>query len=322
MGKIFTIFFAIIILLAGCSTEPPVEVSTQATQFVNGVWTLAHEGTITLSDASEIRSPLSGNLVEKFVADGEYVEAGQLLMQVSEQELQARLLKAKAALIKAKTDSARALANQADNAAELQFQLEDAETLVRTLEAEISSGLIYAPKSGRLGAVDAPLGMQVTANETLLATVGNEDPLAVRFEVSPTEARLLTAADDLKITLKFQDGTVYPQTGQLTFLDDTTAEADFYNYEGLLRLGMNVKIEFGGFKVTNALLVPEKAIQRQDGAIFVFVDSNKKAAVRTIVLGDKIGTYYIVKDGLTAGEQVVVDGAENLREGVGIRIKE
>ena len=320
MKKILTLLSVIMILLAGCGIEQPVQVTTEEVRLVDGELTLTHEGTISLSDELEVRSPVSGNLVERFVENGTDVTEGQLLLKVSEFGPHADLLQLKTELAKATTDLARALATNDPSAAELQIELERIQAEVQRLEDFTANGLIYAPKSGRLGAVDASLGMLVTAEETVVAAIGNINPLAVRFEVSPEEARLLSAADNLKATLLFDSGKVYPVEGAINFIDDSTVEAVFDNTEGILLLDMSVKIELSGLNVANALLVPASAVQEREGNNIVYVAENNKAAVKKILLGDKLGTYYIVKDGLKAGDSVVVEGMTNLREGTPLKI--
>lgn len=319
MRKILTLLTVIMILMTGCGGEQSVQVTTEEVKLADGALTLTHEGTISLSDEIEVRSPASGNLVEKFVENGTDVAEGQLLLKVCEFGPHADLLQLKTELAKAKTDLARALATNDESAAELQIELERIQAEVQKLEDFTANGLIYAPKSGRLGSVDASLGMLVTPNETVVATIGNINPLAVRFEVSAEEARLLSATDNLKVTLIFDNGKVYPVEGTINIRDDSTVEAVFDNSDGLLLLGMDVKIELEGLNVSNALLVPVEAVQERDGDKIVFVAENNKAAVKKISLGDKIGTYYIVKDGLKAGDSVVVKGMTNLHEGTPLK---
>lgn len=321
MRKILTLLSVIVILMAGCSTEQPVQVTTAEVKLVDGALTLTHEGTISLSDELEIRSPASGNLVEKYVEDGTDVTEGQLLLKVCEFGPHADLLQLKTELAKAKTDLAKALAANDESAAELQAELERIQTEIQKLEELTEVGMIYAPKSGRLGAVDAPLGMLVTADETIVAAIGNINPLAVRFEVSPEEVQLLSkAADNLKVKLIFKDGKVYQTEGTINIRDDSTAEATFDNSDGILLIGLDVKIELEGLNVSNALLVPADAVQERDGDNFVYVAENNKAAVKKVSLGDKIGTYYIVKDGLKSGDSVVVEGMTNLCEGTPLKL--
>ena len=79
---------------------------------------------------------------------------------------------------------------------------------------------------------------------------------------------------------------------------------------------MFARVSLIGDTIPNALLVPERAVQQLLGKSFVMVvgDGNK-AAARTVTLGDKIGSYYVVKDGLSASDIVVVEGLTTLQEG-------
>lgn len=321
MRKFLAIFFAMMILLTGCSNEPPVSVKTEKVQLVDGNLSLTHEGIITLSDELEIRSPVSGNLVEKYTREGVDVTEDQPLLKISEFGPHADLLQIKTELAKAMTDLAKAQAENNPSADELKTEVEKNQAIIKQIEEDTAAGVIYAPKSGRLGTVDAPLGMLVTANETVVATIGNINPLAVRVNVSAEEARLLSSSDNLKVTLKFNDGTVYPIDGILDYMNDSIAEVTFDNSDGLLLVGMTVQVEFDGLKVSNTLLVPEKAIQQREDGNYVFaIDSNKKATAKKISLGDKLGSYFIVKEGLKADDSVVVEGQDNLREGTKVNL--
>lgn len=320
MKKFLAMFFAMLILLTGCSKEQPVEVTAQKVQSLDGTLTLQHAGTISLSDETEIRATVSGNIMEKFAPDGSDVTEGQALFKIDELERHTELLQAKAELIQAETDLAKALVAKDSSAEELKLAAEEKRASLKQMEDLAQVGMIYAPKSGRLGSVDVPLGMKVTAEETLLATVGNVNPVAVRFEVSAQEARVLKQSTDLTIRLKLGDGSTYPLNGTLRLAADT-AEALFHNPDETLTPGTPAQVEIDGAKLVGVLLVPESAIQRREDGEFVFVvDSDKEAALRKISLGDKIGTYFIVSNGLQANDLVVVEGATDLREGIPLKV--
>lgn len=313
-------FFAMLILLTGCSKEQPVEVTAQKVQSLDGTLTLQHAGTISLSDETEIRATVSGNIMEKFAPDGSDVTEGQALFKIDELERHTELLQAKAELIQAEIDLAKALVAKDSSAEELKLAAEEKRASLKQMEDLAQVGMIYAPKSGRLGSVDVPLGMKVTAEETLLATVGNVNPVAVRFEVSAQEARVLKQSTDLTIRLKLGDGSTYPLNGTLRLVADTV-EALFHNPDETLTPGTPAQVEIDGAKLVGVLLVPESAIQRREDGEFVFVvDSDKEAALRKISLGDKIGTYFIVSNGLQANDLVVVEGATDLREGIPLKV--
>lgn len=314
-------FLAVTIFLAGCSNgEPPVEVSVQKVQSADGV-TLNHEGIISLSDAVEIRSTVSGKVMEKFFSEGADVKEEQVLFKISELEPHADLLQKKTELAKARTDLAKALAAKDPSAAEIQLEVDELSELVKKLEDDAKANLIHAPKSGKIDATNTPLGMTVTADETVLATVGNVNPVSVRFAVSQAESKLLSMTDNLTVRLVLNDGSTYPLDGTIKIsADNSTAEALFDNSDETLTPGTPAQVEIDGAKMVGVLLVPENAIQRREDGDFVFVvDSDKKAAVKKISLGDKLGTYFIVNDGLKFTDFVVVGDTNNLHEGTPLK---
>ena len=325
MKKFLAMFFATLILLAGCSPdkEPLVEVTTQKVQILDGTLPLKHAGTITLSDETEIKSAVSGNVMEKFFADGADVKEGQVLFKIGELEEHTKFLQTKAELSKARTDLAKALAARDESsAAELKAEVDEKQAIVEQMEDAAEDGMIHAPKSGIIEAFNTPPGMIVTAGETVLATVGNINPVSVRFEISSQEARLLSAAENLTARLVLNDGSTFD--GTIKIKDDaSTAEILFDNRDELLTPGTPAQIEIGGAKMVGVMLIPESAIQRREDGDYVFVaDSDKTAAVKKISLGDKLGNYFIVTNGLKANDLVVVEGMTNLREGTPLKLSD
>ena len=326
MKKFLMLICAAIIFLTGCSNETPIKVTTTKALNANDVLTLTYEGKIEASDPIKITSPVFGNLMEKYVEDGSNVTEGQLLFKICDFGPYADLLQLKVELAEAMTNlpkamsdlqnadknsSAQELADKKIAVENLQAAIAEHQELIRKMESNMVKGIIYAPKSGRLESKEAQLGLLVTENETVIATVGNINPVAVNVELSEAEAKLLAANDNLKISLKLGDGTIYPQAG--TFNDGIIF---FANPDETLALGSPAQIVIDDVKISNGLLVPEGVIQNNGMDNFVYVVDNKKAAVRKISLGDKIGTYYLVKDGLKADDSIIKDGFENLREGI------
>ena len=202
----------------------------------------------------------------------------------------------------------------------LQAEISERQALIQRLEDDALAGIVYSPMTGQVNIGSVRLGAQVKSGETVLATVGNDNPVVVRFEVSDAEKNILSASNP-KVTLKFSDGTTYLREGKLTF-NDTTAEAMFDNPIGLLLLGHEVELELSGLKVPGVLLAPEKAIHQREGGDYVFVvDSDKKAVLKKVSVGGKLGNKFIVNDGLKAEDEVVVEGLMNLREGTPLSVK-
>ena len=325
--KKFLLVLVTTIFLAGCANEkPPVDLPTEKVLSVEGTMTITHDGKISLSDERKVFSSTDGNVVATYFKPGQLVTEGQPLFQVGRQEDAAQLLQEKVKLSETMTTLTNELsawqqaemlfkqnAASAQDVADKKFAVEERQAevdklkqRVQKLEDESSAGIVTAPISGSIDVDYAQLGTKVTAGDKL-ATIGKNNPLVVSFEVSPEERQLLLASDALKVLLKLSDGT--SRDGTLKFPDDSTAEALFDNSDGSLTLGSAARVELGGVKISKALLVPESAIQRHDDENFVLVAAkDKSVAEKKITLGGKLGTYFIVNDGLKADDSIVVEG--------------
>lgn len=320
MKKFLVILLSLVLcplsLLTGCSNEPPVSVSTEKVLAVKDFLSLTYEGTISPSSELKIFSPVSGNVMEKYIEDDADISERQMLFKVDSLEAHSNFLQAKRELAETMTALAKALVEKDSAAPELQRQVEEKKALVQKLEEESARGIIYAPKAGRLAKI-APLGSPVTENETLLATIGNINPVAVNVELSAAESKILSSSPDLKISLKLNDGTTYPNNG--TFKDGAIL---FENPDELLHFGSAAQVVIDNIKIPNALLINEKAVKNNGAENFVYINKNGNAAVKKIQLGDKLGNYFVVKDGLTADDIVITDGFENLREGSPLNVND
>ena len=337
----YALLFVTTIFFTACTNnEKPVEVKVAQVVSVNGSMSIAHDGTFSLSGEQKILSPISGTVVETFFERGQEVTEGQPLFKIGQQKNETELLRAKAALGESMAALARERAQLVE--AEVQFrnkaiaaqEVEDKKFAVNERQAEVderkaalenlqndsAAGMINAPSTGHIGIESVALGATVTANETVLAQIGNTDPIAVRLEISAEERQLLESSDALKITLKLSDGSDYPRSGKLNFSEGSTVAITFDNPIGRLLLGDAAHVVFDGVNVPNTLLVPENAVQLRGGDNYVFVvDSDKTAALKKISLGGKLGNFFIVNDGLKAGDLVVVEGLTNLRDGTPLK---
>ena len=317
MRNFLAMFFGLMILLTGCSNEPPVEVKTAKVAAGNEALTLTRDGNISLSNEQQVLSSVSGNVIEKFFQDGDEVTEGQKLFKIGSKEAETELLQAKQELATAMTTLAKEAA-QKNPVEELQAEITERQALIQKLEDESAEGIIYSPMAGQVNIGSVRLGAEVKAEENVLATVGKDNPAIVRFEVSEAEKNILVAGKP-KVTLKFLDGTTYPREGKLSF-NGTTAEATFDNPIGLLLLGHEVQIEISGLNVPNTLLVPEEAVHQRVGGDYVFAVDSNKAALKKVSIGGKIGNKFIVDDGLKAGEEIVIEGLSNLHEGTPLSV--
>jgi membrane fusion protein (multidrug efflux system) len=128
---------------------------------------------------------------------------------------------------------------------------------------------------------------------------------------------------ELTVRIRFSDGSTYPQTGNINFVDvkvnratDTIlVRATLPNPNGTLIDGQLVQVSVAGEKPEEKVLVPQSALIVDQQGTYVFVVEDGKAAVRRVKLGGESGPDSIIDSGLKGGEQVIVQGMESLRPG-------
>ena len=207
---------------------------------------------------------------------------------------------------------------------------------------------VRSPISGQIGLQKVEVGGFAAAGQTVLATVSTLDPVAAYFSIAEVDylaiARRLQALQSAAaqkgepgekgapqgppIDLILADGSVYAQRGRFDFADRAlnpatgtlTLRAVFPNPEDLLRPGMNARVRVTYDVVENALLVPQKAITELLGRQFAtVVGPDKKAQQRPVVTGARLGELWLVKEGLQAGDVIVVGGLQKARPGTVVR---
>jgi membrane fusion protein (multidrug efflux system) len=306
-----------------------------------------YPATVVALDQVELRPQVSGFITGVHFKDGARVSKGQLLYTIDSQlyaanysQAQANVKVQEANLIKAQKDAdryhqlaqhdavAKQLVDNADAALEVaKSQLEAAKSAVQGVQTNVRYTRVTAPFTGLIGISQVKVGAAVTAGQTILNTVSTDAQLAVDFNVDQKEifrfSNLLNEkSQDSTFSLAF-GSDIYPHMGKLLLLDRAVdvntgtikTRLVFPNTNGLLRSGMN-----GTVRVKNsaqgAVMIPHKAITEQLGEFYVYVptDSNT-VSQRHIVMGRAIGSNVIVKEGLRAGEKIVVEGMQNLREG-------
>jgi membrane fusion protein (multidrug efflux system) len=187
--------------------------------------------------------------------------------------------------------------------------------------------------TGQLSVDDVAVGTYATAGNTTLVTIGSSDPIYAQFSISETEflkfmnIKAMQQGDpnsNVNVSLTLSDGTEYPLTGVISesdraLSDNTgtlTLKALFDNPNGILLPGMYARVKLTGEVVPGAILVPQRAVQQLLGKSFVMVvNGDAKSEARTVKLGEKVGSYYIIKEGIDASDIVVVEGLTNLQEG-------
>jgi membrane fusion protein (multidrug efflux system) len=130
-----------------------------------------------------------------------------------------------------------------------------------------------------------------------------------------------------RVRLRFTDGVQYAQSGQIDFVDvliDRSADtilvrATFPNPSGALTDDQLVKVHVESIAPEESVSIPQAALISDQQGVYVFVVKDGKAEVRRVTPGGGIGVNVIIKEGLSGGEQVIVDGLQSVRAGMPVR---
>lgn len=334
--------------------EPDVSVVTVKPQARAVVRELP--GRISPTRVAEVRPRVSGIVVERLFRQGSEVKAGDPLYRIDPRPFEvevmaneAALAKADAALMQAQQQARRIAtltsqraAPEAENektiAAELQAkaEVEGRKAELARAKLNLDYATVRAPIDGVVGAALVSEGALVVQNETNLATVQQLDPIYADFTQSVTELNQLRRAfesgdldrieaDAVKVRLVLDDNTLFGLDGKLLFSDakvdahtgQVTLRGEFRNPKRELLPGMYVRVRLDQGLDSDAIAVPQQAVQRNGGGgseVFVVKDDNRIAvqAVRTGSVQDGI---WFVTDGLKAGDKVVVEGFQKFAAG-------
>ncbi|HET6996493.1 MAG TPA: efflux RND transporter periplasmic adaptor subunit [Chitinophagaceae bacterium] len=328
---------------------PPVPVTVEKVQATSAAYHDEYPGTLVALNQTEIRAQVSGYVTAIYFKDGSKITRGQRLYSIDQQLYNANYQHAQANLQvqitnmdKAQKDADRyheldkkdAIAKQqvdyADAALEAaKKQVDAAKANVNAVKTSVNFATITAPFSGTIGISLVKPGTAVVAGQTVLNTISSDNPMAVDFSVDQKEVyrfaqlQQTQAAKDSIFSIAF--GTdVYPFPGIIYLIDRAVdpqtgtikTRLVFPNVNNVLKAGMSTTVRVLNKASANSVTIPYKAITEQLGEFFVYVvgDSNK-VAQRKVVLGKQIGTDVMIREGLKAGEPIVVQGVQNLRQG-------
>ncbi|WP_436218565.1 efflux RND transporter periplasmic adaptor subunit [Acidovorax sp. LjRoot118] len=303
---------------------------------------------------AEVRPQITGLVLQRRFKEGSDVKAGDVLYQIDPavyranvDSAQATLSKSEANLVTVRLKAGRfkelaaikAVSQQdADDAAAALLQAEaevsSAKSALQTQRINLDYTRITSPISGRIGRSAVTPGALVTANQAnALATVQQLNPIYVDVTQSTTALLALRRSMDAgtlksgtaKVRLVLEDGSVYAQAGTLQFSDVTvdqatgavTLRAEFPNPRAELLPGMYARAVLEEGVLEQALLVPQPAVGRDaTGQPYAFVlGSDGKLEQRALVTDRAVGEQWLVRDGLKAGDVVVVEGQQKVRAG-------
>ncbi len=340
---------------------PEVEVVVVRTEPVANVIELP--GRVQAVRTAEVRARVTGIVGELLYREGSDVRAGQPLFSIDPRELQASLAAVQATLQRAEASATNArqdveryrplLKDQAISKQEYDTavaRLNTAEADVLQARAQVASGklslgyaTVTAPISGRASRAQVTEGALVSATEgTLLTTIEQTSPVFVNFSQASSDILALRrqmasgvlqvpAFDRVQVELELEDGSLFSQTGRLDFLDlaldestgSAALRAEFPNPGGLLLPGQFVRARIFAGTRTDAILVPQRAVNvgAQGGSVVV-VNAENLAEARPVKLGDLRGANWVVTGGLKPGDKVIVSGLQKVQPGKPVKVVE
>jgi membrane fusion protein (multidrug efflux system) len=306
-------------------------------------WVGALDGNVN----AVIKPQVTGYLIKQNYTEGQLVKKGQILFEIDPRTFQAAVDQAKgdldraeAAYVTAKAELARVKPLAAKNAVS-QRDLDDAtgrEMSTRASVAAAAANLekaqldlsftkITSPVDGIAGIAKTQLGNLVGPNSSQeLTTVSSVNPIKAYINVS--EREYLTIRDsnqnveNIALELKLADGSTYPHKGKFALadrqIDPTTGTLKvgslFSNPENALRPGGFAIVKALMSVRKGALLVPQRAvIDLQGKTLLAIIGADNKAAIRTVKTGERIGSDWIIAEGLKPGEKVVVEGTQKVK---------
>lgn len=318
-------------------------------------------GRTTAFETSDVRPQVNGLITQRLFVEGDMVRQGQPLYHIDPAPYQAQVASARAALTRAQSGiaSTAALArrygelikinaiarqdyeNAQTSAAQARADVAAQQAALRTAQIDLARTTIRAPITGRIGRSVFTTGALVSASQTgALATIQRLDPIYVDIQEPSAEllklrrqimSGQLTRDGNARVKLTLEDGSEYGPQGTLRFADVTVdpttgsqvIRALFPNPNGLLLPGMFVRASLVEGTQSNAFLVPQRAVSRDEKgqATVMVIGAGNKVEPRTLQTGRSVGENWIVTSGLKPGDKIIVEGGMMLRPGMPVQGK-
>ena len=323
---------------------PPVQRDVE----VHSEWVATLDGYVN----AEIRPHVSGYIISQNYREGDVVRKGQVLFEIDPRPFQATLDGAKGELAQAKAQLGKStidverdtplaaqkaipkekLDNEIQAKLAAQALVQSGEAAVERAELDLGWTKVTSLVDGVAGIAEVQMG-NLVGPTVRLTSVSQVDPIKVYFPVSEQEylrAKHVSSSGqpmqlfDTAPELILADGTVYPHKGRILWTDrqvDTSTGtirlvAAFPNPGNILRPGQYGRLRIQTSMKKDALLVPQSAVKEiQGGYQVAVVGADKKASIRPVKAGEKVGTMWVINEGLKPDDQVVVEGIEKVKDG-------
>lgn len=324
----------------GGQAMPPPEVDVVTV--TPGPATLTQElpGRLQAFRTAQVRAQVDGILEKRLFTEGTDVKEGATLFRIDPRNYQASFDAARADLDVARLTLERyrpllaikAVSQQEVDLAEA--KVKQAEVALTRARIDQENTAVPAPISGRVGRALVTEGALVSKGDaTHLATIEQVDPIYANFTQpgadllrlrQAVKAGRLKTAEQARVEMVLEDGSIYPQAGKLLFSDlavdpatgSVSLRAVFPNPGHELLPGAFVRIRFPEARLDRAIRVPQRAVQPSpQGQLVMIVDGEGKVAPRPVKTGGMSGSDFVITEGLKGGEQVIVNGLQKARPG-------
>lgn len=337
------------------SANAPVQVNSIQVSKQNLVYYDSYPATVVALKEVELRCEVGGDVTGMDFNEGQPVRKGQKLYEIDRSRYEASYQQAKANLAIAQSNVERtqrdadryielskrdAIAKQRlDNAlTDLQnakSQVISAKADLTKAETELNYSVITAPFDGTIGISKVRIGTLVAPDQTLLNIVSSDDPMGVDFVINEQELgrfqqleKKTLTPNDSTFRLLLPDNSLFPVHGKLNIIDRAVdaqtgtvkIRLSFQNTNRTLKPGMSCTVRVLNENSGSLVVVPYKAVLEQMSEYFVYKVDSLKARQIKVAIGSKVGPNVIIKQGITAGDEIIVDGIQRLHDGSAIVI--
>lgn len=339
----------------------PTEVSVIKAELRDTPVTFEYVAQTQSSQLVNIFSRVSGFLDKRVYTEGAIVKAGEVLFLMDKKPFQVQVDGYTAALArqKASLESARLNLERTKPLAEKKAlsqkdlddatgryesaaaSVEEAKAQLDAAKLNLSYCTITSPVTGATSSAMQQEGTYINAPNSQLTTVAVLSPIWVNFSISENDMSKLREevrkkrlipprGEKQEVEVILVDGSLFPHTGRITFAEPSynpqtgtfLVRASIKNPDGVLRPNQYVRARVKGFIRPKAIIVPQRSIQQGAKGHFVWVVTKEGTAdYRPVTVGEWQGNDWFISEGLSAGDQVVVDGGLTLRPGALVKIK-
>jgi RND family efflux transporter MFP subunit len=336
---------------AGSAAQVQVAPVVQRDVSIYSEWVATLDGYVN----AQIQPQVSGYLIKQDYREGSFVHKDDVLFEIDPRPFQAVLDQAKAQLAQAEAQLGNATLNvnrdipEAEANAIARSQLEGDTQAQLAAKATVAAGRAAVEQaalnlsftkvrsliSGIAGIAQVQVGNLVTPSAVLTGVsqvdpiktyfpISGEDYLRIADKIHPETVNLLSNDSPIPLQLILANGSTYARSGGILFADRQVDQQTgtiriagaFANPGNILRPGQYAKVRAVTQILKGALLIPQRAVsQLQGSAQVAVVGTDNKITIRSVQTGERVDTMWVITGGLTAGDRVVAEGVQKVKDG-------